>query len=170
MREIPLTQGKIALVDDADYSELSKFNWYYDEGYAKRNLKPGCVFMHHCILPKKDGMEVDHRDLNSLNNQRYNLRYATKSQQMANRPRFKNGKVSKYKGVYAEKSATVPWCAQIRSSGKIKYLGCFATEDAAALAYNTAAIARFGEFARLNEVKKEAPASEPQSSTPTHTS
>jgi hypothetical protein len=169
VRYIQLTKGKIAIVDDADYDELNKFNWHYHGGYAKRTIfvskgkSPKCAFLHHYLLPKKSGFEVDHRDLNTLNNQRDNLRYATKSQQMANRPRFKNGKASKYKGVYAEKSKTVPWCAQIRSNGKIKYLGCFATEEAAALAYNMAAIDRFGEYARLNEINPVATASESSS-------
>ena len=29
MKEIPLTQGKFAIIDDEDYNEINKYKWYY---------------------------------------------------------------------------------------------------------------------------------------------
>lgn len=136
MKEIPLNHGRVAIVDDDMYEELSKFKWHYHDEYAKRCVYLGVrpngnplnrsEFMHHYVLPPKTGFQVDHKDPKAkLDNRRCNLRYATKQQQMANRPPFKG---RKYKGVYREKGITVPWCAQIRVNSKILYLGCFRTE------------------------------------------
>lgn len=94
MKEIELTQGRVALVDDEDFEELNRFKWFahrWRHGwYAKRNLqrvegKRPFLSMHCQIMGKISGLEMDHRDGNGLNNQKDNLRFATRSQNMANR-------------------------------------------------------------------------------------
>src|SRR5665213_3111116 len=89
MREIQLTKGKIALVDDADYEYLSQFKWQaHRRGgktyYAKTDIGRRSVGMHQLVMDAGD-LEVDHRDGNGLDNRRSNLRLATHSQNQCNR-------------------------------------------------------------------------------------
>jgi hypothetical protein len=87
MRTIPLTQGKVALVDDADFDRLDSYNWcahkHCNTWYAVRNgrrnsrgIRP-LVLMHRQLLRASSGVDIDHRDGNGLNNRRKNLRVAT---------------------------------------------------------------------------------------------
>ena len=154
MKEIKLTQGRVALVDDEDFESLNKFKWYTFRGwkdtkYAARKLSGSriTIFMHNIILPRKDGFLADHRDGDGLNNIRDNLRYATPSENSKNRSKRSNT-VSKYKGVkLAEKKY---WMAEIGNNGVHYHLGFFKTEFEAALKYDEAARKYHGEFARTN--------------------
>jgi hypothetical protein len=160
MKEIPLTQGKVALVDDEDYEWLSQWKWLYvrstnDLGYAARsqwlgNGKYKTIFMHRAILGAQKGHKVDHWDVNGLNNQRHNLRLATDSQNTCNQRKHRDGK-SHYKGVHWDKHAA-KWRATIGWRGHWKHLGLFLNEEDAARAYNVGAREYHGEFARLNDV------------------
>lgn len=150
MKEIPLTQGKVALVDDEDYEYLSQFKWCAAHNgrktyYAHTWINYKITKMHQLIMP--DG-QVDHIDRNGLNNCRSNLRYATTSQNVAHGIRQK-GK-NKYRGV--EKRSESRWIAAITVDYKKIYLGSFGNELDAAKAYNAGAIKYFGEFATLNQV------------------
>lgn len=151
MREIPLTQGRVALVDDEDFERASAFKWYFQRnGYAARDGRmpgePSTVLLHRFILNAKSGMYVDHIDHDGLNCQRSNMRLCTHGQNMGNR-RKSRGCASGFKGVTA---AGVRWKAEIVVSRKRIYLGCFATEREAAAAYDDAAKREYGEFACLN--------------------
>lgn len=162
MKQIPLTQGKVALVDDADYDELSKYKWHaqkeYRSGtfYAARYIRLSAgkytqISMHRQILglEYKDGLQIDHINRNPLDNRRRFLRVCTQSKNMMNR-RGKQGS-SQYKGVYFDKYHK-KWRAEIRLAGVGSFLGYFDFEEDAAEAYNIAAIRYFGEFACLNEI------------------
>lgn len=104
MREIQLTQGKVAIVDDDDYEGLSIHRWYaakYGRNwYALRSGSDGKVYMHRHILGlrKGDPLEVDHKNRESLDNRRENLRACTRQQNTRNRRGRKNTS-SKHKGV-----------------------------------------------------------------------
>jgi hypothetical protein len=156
MREIPLTQGQVALVDDADYEWLRQWNWYAKSQsggfHACRNEaghgSRGCIYMHTELLEVPEGYQVDHEDGNGLNNQRSNLRPATAAQNQGNQKRPRNN-TSGYKGVSWHKRRS-KWTAKIGVSGKRLNLGYFDDPAEAARAYDAAAIAHFGEFARLN--------------------
>lgn len=86
MREIKLTQGYVALVNDEDYDRLVQYNWNAQERmytvYAYRNCRDSgsSRAMHTDIMGKRPGFDIDHKDRNGLNNCRSNLRFATKSQ------------------------------------------------------------------------------------------
>jgi hypothetical protein len=164
MKKIPLTQGKFALVDDGDYEYLSQFKWYYHKGktnrygYARRTRtavvrgesKRVSVLMHREIC----GYGVDHRDGDGINNQRYNLRKSTKSQNSRNTQKMvrKAGTSSKYKGV-SKRAKSNKWRARISIRGKDTLIGEYLKEKQAALAYNREAKKHYGEYARLNEVR-----------------
>jgi len=154
MRIIPLTKNKVTVVDDLDYEKISKYKWYYAQGYAARGVNVRGVvkihFLHNLLLPLRAGYKADHANLNTLDNRRLNLRYVTNSQNGANRSKFKNN-TSGYKGVYWHK-ATKKWCASIRVNYKSVALGYHHDPVEAAKAYNTAALEYFGEYAWLNDV------------------
>lgn len=158
MKEIPLTQGKVALVDDEDYEWLNQWKWFYAKdgatGYARRmeGKKPRRtqVHMHQVIMRTPSGMEVDHKDNNGCNNQKQNLRNCTHSQNMKNE-KLRKDNSSGFKGVIWH-SIMNKWQAKIQCNGKRILLGYFDNSLDAARAYNLAAIKYYGEFANLNEV------------------
>jgi hypothetical protein len=160
MKEIPLTQGKAALVDDADFEELNKYKWYaHFDGrrfYANRNEQLGTnhwtkVLMHRQILglTKGDGIYVDHVNHDGLNNCRKNLRTCTNAENTRNRRTSEHPKSSQHKGVHWAKRDK-KWRAQIQINGVKLHIGDFSSEDEAAHAYNAIALQYFGEFACLN--------------------
>lgn len=147
MREILLTQGQVALVDDGDYEAVSPFKWFAEKRthgfYAARNIDTPkgrrLLRMHNAILGLK---LVDHHNGNGLDNRRLNLRSANKSQNGANAALSRRNK-SGLKGVslFVE---TGQWRAVIQNT----YLGLFAAKEEAAEAYRRASDAVFGEFAK----------------------
>lgn len=159
MKEIKLTQGKVALVDDADFEWLNQWKWFAakcgNTFYAHRNEevdgRKRTIRMHRLILGVTDPkVFVDHERGDGLNNQRYNLRMATQRQNSQNR-KPQAGSASKYKGV-SFNARLKKWLAQIRVGSSLIHIGCYKQEEDAALAYNEAAIKHHGEFARLNVV------------------
>lgn len=154
MREIPLTQGKVALIDDEDYDRVSRFKWGAVESggifYATRTeQKAGrktTTRMHRFILSANAGDAVDHRDGDGLNNQKANLRLATALQNSRNQRRRADNR-SGFKGV---KANGTKWMARIRTKGDRIFIGNFSTKEDAARAYDAVARVLFGEFARLN--------------------
>lgn len=148
MKEIPLTKGKIALVDDDDYEELSKHKWHTSHhGYPARSIlkpKKENIFMHRQLMGFPD-CAVDHINRNPLDNRRSNLRLATLSQNQHNRKLNKNN-TSGFKGVSWHPSMK-KWVATIRLNYKQYILGYFSDPKDAALAYREAALELHGEFA-----------------------
>lgn len=95
-RELTLTMGMVAIVDDADYKWLSRWKWcahqttrgvFYVRRGASRNGKIQSILMHRQImgLVVGDGKEVDHINRNPLDNRRCNLRLVTRKENCANR-------------------------------------------------------------------------------------
>lgn len=151
IRFIPLTKGKFAIVDAADYNWLSRYKWHAvrsgDRFYAYRSKNKRCLSMHRVITGAPKGKVVDHRDGNSLNNRRSNLRVCKISENLYN-CRGRN-MTSKYKGVHWDKQHK-KWVAAITDRGKYKFIGHFDRESEAARAYDRKAAELFGEFAYLN--------------------
>ena len=163
MREIPLTQGQVALVDDEDYEWLSQWKWCSTNNgngniYAIRHLsgkyplpKQITLKMHVAIWehhndPVPEGYTVDHIDRNELNDQRLNLRLATRTQQMQNQGVRKNN-TSGYIGV---SKLGKKYSAHIRANNVKIFLGSFTDPAEAARVRDAAAIEHYGEFAVLN--------------------
>jgi len=159
-KEIFLTKGFVAIVDDEDYEEISQWLWYPQKGvntyYAVRNSyvsedfeKRKSISMHRQILDFPP-YHVDHKDGNGLYNVRLNLRKSSKAQNAHNQ-KPQRGRSSKYKGVRWHKHSE-RWTARITHKGNAFFLGAFHCEKEAAEAYNKAALNYFGEYAKLNEV------------------
>lgn len=160
MKEIQLTKGKIAIVDDEDYEWLNEWKWFYDSyGYARRgqynkktkNIKS--IRMHRTIIDAKDGELVDHINRDRLDNRKSNLRICDWSLNSRNRKISKNN-TSGYRGVYFDDSSRVikKWKVIIRLNNKRIYIGRFKTKTEAAKAYNDAAVKYFGEVDVLNKI------------------
>jgi hypothetical protein len=157
MREIPLTQGRVAVVSDEDFEELSQHKCQFTanarrhgRGYATRFVNDRPVYMHRVILDAPKGVQVDHIDGDRLNNTRENLRLATLKENRRNNGAYVCNK-SGYKGVTWHKKAG-KWVAGITVDNKRVYLGLHSDPRDAARAYNEAAKVHFGEFAKLNDI------------------
>jgi len=106
------------------------------------------MLMHRVIMDCPEGKEVDHKDFNTLNNQRSNLRVCSTSQNCQNR-RKSAVNTSGYKGVVLDKRYN-KWVTRIKKDRKMIYLGSFKDKEVAALVYDNAARQIHGEFAKLN--------------------
>ena len=89
----------------------------------------------------------DHEDHDGLNCQRSNLRPCVRGENGGNQRKTRGA--SKFKGVSWDSSRGL-WRAYITVHNTSKYLGRFHDERDAALAYDAAARAAFGEFAFCN--------------------
>jgi len=153
---IELSQGKYALVDPEDFEYLNQWKWHYNHGYAVRNVWSPVhkiLYMHCEIMNPPKGMKVDHKNRNSLDNQRDNLRICTPRENTRNTGKIKRQTTSRYKGVYWSKLHN-KWRAKIaiRKAGieKHYHIGLFENERHAGMAYDIWAKDLFGDFAYTN--------------------
>jgi hypothetical protein len=148
MQTIPLTQGKIALVDDEDFEAVSTFKWLahrnYRTHYAQRHMRRAgggrpLEHMHRVVLERKLGRSLsggevsDHINGNGLDNRRDNLRAVTRSQNARNCRRRRTNPSSRYLGVcwYGKYEK---WTAKVMVDRKDIFLGYHGSELEAALA------------------------------------
>jgi hypothetical protein len=150
---ISLSQGKHALVDEADLPLLEGRTWYAARSesgtyYARAHQRRGerAIHLHRLILDPEPNEEVDHINGDGLDNRRTNLRACPKHLNLANSPKYRSGQ-SKYKGIYRRKRR---WAARVNVQGFEIHLGMAATEREAALLYDAGAREFFGEYARTN--------------------
>jgi len=163
MKELKLTRGKVALVDDEDFYWLSQWNWQAvstkGTWYAVRQKKKGALrntdnfqtFLHRVIMRVSNSeIFVDHKDHDGLNNTKSNLRLCSKSENDRNsRKSTKRATTSRYLGV-AWKKDKGKWRVDICKNRERTFVGYFTNEEDAAKAYDEAANKLFGEFANLN--------------------
>lgn len=143
-----------ATLDRCDYDRLSGLSWYLlvtkqGKRYAVAHDGDRLVYMHREVLGIKTRTTVDHRDGDTLDNRRENLRVATPGQQRANsrkRASSRSGRpyTSRFKGVSLRKGGG--WLARVGTTN----VGHFQDEEDAARAYDRAAVEKFGEYAKLN--------------------
>lgn len=151
-RIIPLTRGQNALVDTNDYDWLNQWNWSVVKPsgtyYAAGQVSGVFCYMHRFILGCQTGEEADHRNHNTLDNRRCNLRKCTSAQNKWN-IRIGASNSSGYKGVSWDKSK-LKWSSKISLNDKTINLGRFERREDAAKAYDARAVELFGEFAHVN--------------------
>ena len=149
MVEIKLHNSDLkAKVDEVDLLFLSRYKWRWDGRYVVTSYNNSHLRMHNILL---NAQFVDHKNNDTLDNRRENLRLSSNRLNQGNTFKTWKSTWSVYKGVtYHVRQGR--WIAQIRTPNGRKWLGTFSTQQEAALAYNKAAIAVFGEHARLNKV------------------
>ena len=157
---ISKTHGRFeVLVDDCDDHLFASHRWCvakYNSGkfYVMRKSSPDtsgkrhAIHLHRAILGAKAGKQVDHINGDTLDNRRSNLRLATPSENLFNRGKTRTN-TSGRKGVHWNKHGR-KWRAQIVANKKPIYIGYYDDIDAAARAYDEAALKYHGEFARTN--------------------
>lgn len=155
MKELVLTKGKVALIDDEDFEYLSQWKWSFDGRYAVRgqkiNGKRKTIRLHSFLMQTPIGMDTDHINGDKLDNRKSNLRICTKSENMFNRKIQKNNK-SGHVGVFFNKKHK-KWQSTIKKNGKNIYLGLFYDFGDAVEAYKNKARELFIECSnkRLGE-------------------
>ena len=159
-KEIPLTQGQVATVDDWWFDELSQHKWqaHYDPKmrsfYAVRTSYVDGkkrVVMHSVIAKTPKGMLTDHINHDTLDNREENLRVCTCSQNQMN-SKMRENNTSGYRGAYKKKNR---YYALIQIKKQSIYLGSYSTMEDAARAYDAAAKRLHGEYAKLNFAERE---------------
>jgi hypothetical protein len=156
-KQISLTQGQVAIVDDWWFEELNQHKWNAQwrpdikSFYAVRNSsrlfgKQAKIFMHVAIAGTPNGMCTDHINHNTLDNRSENLRVCTSHQNAYNKRKHIDN-TSGYKGV---RMKAKKWEAHIGDHGRDYYLGRYSSPEEAARAYDEAAKRLHGEFASLN--------------------
>lgn len=162
-REIPLTRGLVALVDEADFEMVAGHVWHAQRHertngtlvwYATRNAaRGGTVLMHREIMDAPPNMDVDHENGNGLANWRTNLRLSTRSANLQNRRNLRANKTNPLRGV-SRCGCTRPGCVQVTIRAgevgidgrrKSMFLGHFIDHAAAGRAFDAAARFYFGE-------------------------
>lgn len=148
---VPLTQGKVAVVDLSAVPLIEGYAWHFDKGYAATKVrdesgKRRLIYMHRLIAATPDGFDTDHVNMDRLDNRSTNLRHATRSENLRNAPAHSSN-TSGFKGVSWNGRAG-KWQAHIRFHGKQHSLGHHATREAAFAAYCNSAKQMHGEFAR----------------------
>lgn len=143
MKQIPLTQNKIAIVDDDLFDYLNQWKWYYNSGYACRKVNGKHLGMHRVVM--KTHKMIDHINGDKLDNRKENLRPTNHSLNAMNMRKHRGKSV--YKGVTLEGNT---WRTAIWKDNKCAFRISMPNERWAAMAYDLNAAALFGEHARLN--------------------
>lgn len=167
--EIMTRNGYTFQVDEQDYELASSRKWIgarfrerkkdgewgkerkYIIRFIHENGKRKHQRLHRFLLDAPRGLEVDHKNGDTLDNRRCNIRLCTRAQNQMNKCKQLRNR-SGYKGVCWYQWGN-KWEANITIDCKTIVVGRFLTKEEAALAYNKAALEHFGEFARLNEIK-----------------
>ena len=143
MKQIQLTQNKVAIVCDCHMAVVSGYRWFFKAekngtGYACRQTRAAATRqrtlpMHRLIMGDPAGLEIDHINGDKLDNRCENLRVVTKRQNIINRPKQSNN-TSGYKGVQYRRDRGT-WRAVIRHNGKPITIGSYKTAEEASEAY-----------------------------------
>lgn len=155
--EIKLSNGGTTVVDQSDFEayELGLYHWYRldstTNSYAIATKDRGKHYLHRLLLglAAGDKRQGDHRNLDSLDNRRCNLRVATASENQHNKKLYKNNKCG-FKGVHCHSDTL--WVANVVFERRQCRLGSFGSPAEAAFAYDCASKIMHGEFACCNGI------------------
>jgi len=156
MKQIALSRGLVAVVDDDDFDALAVFKWHAGEptdGYfyavrwsRREDGTKEYLAMHRTIMRPAGKLVVDHIDGDGLNNQKHNLRIVSISQNSWNsRKRTAGGITSTKKGVSWHINNRC-WQAYITVNHRNIHLGSFKIEADAIAARETAENSYYGEY------------------------
>lgn len=142
-----------AIIDVEDIEKCKPYKWRLLSRYVTGSCgsKNPSVLLHYLVLnlkPEKTVSYIDHRDGNTWNNRKKNLRLCNNSENLCNRGKASNN-VSGYKGVYASKHRR-KWEAEIGKDNAKYHLGFFDDIVEAAKAYDKKALELHGKFAYQN--------------------
>lgn len=157
---IPVGKNNFAIVDADQFDFLSKMQWHISNYcYASTPTEGGRIYMHRMVMRATEDCVVDHINHCGLDNRKSNLRLCSQKQNVGNSRKIFTAKPdrvtsSRYKGV-SFRSDRMRWTAYIGTGRDRDLLGCYSTEREAAEAYNRAAIARWGPFAKLNQFEED---------------
>jgi hypothetical protein len=151
IRYIPLTKNLYAIVDAADFPELSKYSWSVSGPpgfeYAKRREGYKTIYMHRQIMQPPPGKVTDHISGYRLDNRRENLRNCNRRENLWNsRPR---NAASGFRGVSYDKTRR-KYEAYIYVSGRKVVLGRYDDPVEAAHVRDRKALEVYGPYAYLN--------------------
>ncbi len=162
VRELRLTQGLVALVDDEDFALVSAARWHATvRSYTTYAANSDSVYLHRLLMRPGPGQLVDHINRNGLDCRRSNMRLATKAQNNANSCLPPVPRTSRYRGVYLDR---VYWKTQVKMPTGRRVTRIFRTEAEAARMYNALAVQSYGPFARLNVIEEDTMESYPDRS------
>ena len=165
MKTIPLSKGKVAIVDEDLYDHIIMNNWKFyfadqgkannHRGYAKRatddiRLHRLVLQFHGVVIPS--GMDVDHINGNRLDNRFVNLQLITRAQNLLKKNRRYVNQTG-YRGVIERKDhrfSRPRYRAFVNHEGKTHWFGTFDTPEEAARVHDEHAKRLHGEFANLN--------------------
>lgn len=152
MNTIKLSNSKYSFnIDDEDYDRVNQYSWSLgQDDTIHARVGNEVINIGRFILSYYGPNTVDHKDRDRFNNQKENLRLATRSQNQQNR-KIPSQNTSGFKGVHWERRMN-KWRARITVNKYTIHLGFFSDKIEAAKAYNKSALVNFGEFAVLNEV------------------
>jgi hypothetical protein len=148
--------GYDVLIDEDDFERVNSMKWHIrkcgkgEHLYAahSNSKPPHSIFLHKFILNAPYDIEVDHKNCNTLDNRKENLRMCSHAENLRNR-RININNTSGYKGVSFCKNHK-RWEAQISVNGQKKRIGYFCTPEKAYKAYCEASKIYHGEFHRVS--------------------
>lgn len=153
MKVLSISKGFTVLLDDEDFAAVSKYSWWTLETqdgkkYAQTRIDGKHIYLHRFIMKAPPKTFVDHRNGNTLDCRKENMRFASRSQNAANAKKHLHSRKlhSLYKGVEHPTPKSKKWRARIAG----KHIGCYQTEVEAAQAYDQEAKILWGDFALLN--------------------
>lgn len=156
---IPLTQGKVAVIDFEDFEKVRPYNWYAHKNdhtwYARRtDYEKSGIVLHRFLLNATKGVKTDHKNGDGLDCRSTNIRICSTSQNAQSYQTKRSGMTSRYRGVFWDKHKArtnrAPWIGRICADGVNIHCGAFDNEEDAARAYDAKARELFGEWASPN--------------------
>lgn len=162
MVQITLVCGNTILVDEEDAPLVHSYKWRLHvprRGKDKPYVKAGGRYLHRCIFGASPGQLVDHRNGDTLDMRRENLRGTNPSGNAINQCKKRTNNrggvsSSRFKGVSIDSrliGRAKPWQVFIRTpDGVHKRLGSFSSDVEGAYAYDMASIEFHGDLGRRN--------------------